>query len=173
MCYQTRRRKDVEGQLDLEGVHRDGRRVGRLWLIRAGLANPAIPMRTLRNLFSEHPADEQEAISSTYVGCARDAFTELLEQFNKKKLAKLVCLHLQRHSVQKLRLCIQHVHDEASMRVRSCLATIAHGVQLPESLGKLARGPSSKIPYNAIHIFCGGLSLEWWSELQALAQKNG
>jgi Holliday junction resolvasome RuvABC ATP-dependent DNA helicase subunit len=57
-----------------------------------------------------------------------------------------------------------YVHDESHMRVRSYDASMG---------SKLCRGRYSKILNHAVSVYSQGTSMEYFTELQALASKNG
>ena len=67
-------------------------------------------------------------------------------------------------------LLVSHVHDEASMRLRST-SECSHPLVVQRQ-NRLARARSSKVQNNAVTIFGGGEALEWLVELQPLASKD-
>ena len=61
-------------------------------------------------------------------------------------------------------LFLQHVHDEASMRLRS------YDPQLPH---RTVRGRSSKVQNNSMTVIFPADELKWPTELQPLGKKDG
>ena len=66
-------------------------------------------------------------------------------------------------------IVVNHVHDEATMRLRS---TIVESFE-DALLGKRSRSRSSKIQNNAIRIVTDEGEIEWMHELQPVAKKDG
>ena len=67
---------------------------------------------------------------------------------------------------------VSHVHDEASMRIRSVAPLDVTGVVMPRGKVRLGRSRSSKVQNNVVRVSVGGHDLEWFTELQPLARKD-
>ena len=115
-----RYRKKAEDDLIAERALRVSNRIEPLWFVRAGLADPSIPMQTLRDIFFDFPIHAEQAISHTYISRVRDAFAEILKGLNRREAADMMFRSgLEIANDDSLVLYIQHIHDEASMRMRS------------------------------------------------------
>jgi hypothetical protein len=122
-----------------------GGRIEKIWFVRAGLANPILPSRTLQELLQDFMLDECKQISHTYVGSVRDAFVEIIKGLMGEQTtsvgARAVSSCTERRSgastiMEARPVFVPHVHDEASMRLRSLDASL---------LSRPIRGRSSKV----------------------------
>ena len=137
-----------------------GGRVAMLWWLRAGLSPANVPLRQVQQfLASCSSLDEQSPLSHSSVAAARDAFAQVLRMLNKADLR----VRCKPGLSQKKPVIIQHLHDEASLRLRSYKDTGA----------KLARGRSSSVQSHSVKVQCGGAQCEFWTEMQALWSKDG
>ena len=130
-------------------------RLSHIWLVRAGLSNPSIKTRTLREFIRDFSIDETEQISSTWIGEVRNTFAEILRQFNQDELSEF-CSACDT-------VFVSHVHDEALMRVRSFDG---------DRGSRLRRGRYSKILNHVVHASNGAEVVELLCELQALGRKD-
>ena len=136
-----------------------GGRITMLWWVRAGLSPPGIPLRQVHEFLASCSSTEQEGpLSHTSVAAARDAFAEVLRALNRADLTARCRPGL----LLKKPVLIQHLHDEASLRIRS------H----KHEGGKLARGRTSSIQTHSIEVRCGEAQCEFWTEMQALWSKD-
>ena len=123
--------------------------------VKVGLSNPFVNSRQLRELFKA--SDGNRAIlSHSYIIRARDAFVEMLKYVSANQVkAAVVAEHPQP-------IFVTHIHDEASMRFRSL-----------DQDANNNRGLYSKIQNNAVTVSIGATNIEWPTELQPLASKDG
>ena len=119
------------------------------------LSNPFVNSRQLRELLQA--SDGNHAIlSHSYIIRARDAFVEMLKYVSANHVkAAVVAEHPQP-------IFVTHIHDEASMRFRSF-----------DKDANNDRGLYSKIQNNAVTVSIGATNIEWPTELQPLASKDG
>ncbi|CAK0811396.1 unnamed protein product [Prorocentrum cordatum] len=132
--------------------------------------------RTMADFLSQFPeepgAGAVSGVSHCYVARARDAFAELLKELNGQELERLSATN-----VGGTPFFIQHIHDEASMRLRSTPVVEDASFALPRSAAVgsalFTRSRYSKIQNSCITIGMGEQRLEWLSEMQALGRKDG
>ena len=84
--HQTNERQKLETRFRRED--RLGGRIAHLWFVRAGLAAPTLPVRTVADLCRDFPAEECKNISHYKVGRVRDAFCEIVKRLNRKSIAE-------------------------------------------------------------------------------------
>ena len=163
----------------LEIARLQGRRVGgrihTSWLIRAGLSLPSLPVASVSSYLRDFPADEAHAISPTYVGVAKDAFCELVKDFNAKEISNL-CSSMteiwpRAVAAPWVPIVVVHVHDEASMRVRSFLDDTHPELTRPASK-RIVRTRYSKVMNHAVWVCVGSKALEHYTELHAVHRKD-
>ena len=112
------------------------------WL-RAGLAPPNASLRQSASFFQTVLDDP---LSTASIDRARDAFSHAIMSLNKDSIAAKA----DKTSLDTV--YVGHIHDEASLRVRSYIAD-ADGKRT------LTRGRASKVQINLVHV--GGAS---WKE---------
>ncbi len=128
--YQKRRRAVAKAMARADATSKLRGRILSMWLVRAGLSAPSMPLRAVSDFLSDFPRVEVKAISHTYVGQVRDAFCEIIKDKQKAKLRNILegaAAKLQ--PGEQMEVVITHAHDEAPMRVRSF-------VEQPSTLGK-------------------------------------
>ncbi len=165
--YQKERRVSAEDLLASDD--RVGKRLQLIWFARAGLSNPATPVQRMEEFMAEFSRVEEKQISHTYVARVRDCFAELIKHLNRQCLANLVKETRAKSPNCSSHVVIGHIHDEASMRVRSFLPGALASARNPL---RLCRSRSSKVQNNVVTVSGGGSSLEWFCELQPLARKD-
>ena len=174
--YQRKARTKLQEKLDAEKTTKVGGRMRAIWLVRAGLSPPGVLQRTMADFLSQFPeelgAGADSGVSHCYVARARDAFAELLKELNGQELERLSATN-----VGATPFFIQHIHDEASMRLRSTPVVEDASFALPRSAAVgsalFTRSRYSKIQNSCITIGMGEQRLEWLSEMQALGRKDG
>ena len=150
-------------------------RIRHIWFIRVGLARPTLPMRALSDFCRDYPADEVKHMSHVYVGAARDAFCELIKTANRDTLTHLVAsFSAGSNACETSPVIMCHIHDESYMKIRSS-AMPASGSALASEIPNpsLSRSKHSKIQNNFVDVVAGGVSVEFFSELQPLLKKDG
>ena len=164
LTYQSNKARKVAQELALERGARLGLKLQTIWLVRTGLSKPTIPARSLVDMCNEFPlGNSTNVISHQRVSVARDVFAELIKHCNRVHVQKMV-----RESSSAL-VVLRHVHDEASMRLKSFAAVDDARYRLNV---KSVRGRSSKVPNHAMTVFVGEESAEWFTELQPLQRKD-
>ncbi|CAK0814231.1 unnamed protein product, partial [Prorocentrum cordatum] len=160
----------IRKRLGAEGARGHRGRIELIWFVRAGLADPSIPRRVLANMFYDHPLEHSQPISQSLVSVVRDAFVEVLKKINRSRASYLVS------SPGSDPLFVHHVHDEAAMRMKSFAAVESGDLRLPPKHGGggllLPRSHTSKVQNHVVTLKRGDVSVEWWSELQALLKKD-
>ena len=68
---------------------------------------------------------------------------------------------------------MQHIQDDAAMRMRSYAAIETAGLALPSGTNALARATTSNIQTNVVNLLCQGQVLEWLGELEVVSRKDG
>ena len=134
-------------------------RVTAVWCVRAGLSDPKHSLRSVSSYLADF-ADEagQNPTCKTSVACIRDGFAETIIRLNRREVSEALLASGVSDTV-----CLHHVHDEASMRVRSSLqAQPAAGI----------RSRYSKVQNNCLRLCTAGRSLEVFIHLHALALKG-
>ena len=126
-------------------------------MVRAGLSDPGTSVRSISDFCQDFPKEEARNISHTSVAAARDAFAQIIKEQSRAEVAS--------HSgkLEGLPFFVTHIHDEAIMRLRSTLAGLPHHV---------ARARYTKVQNNVVRIHLDGETFEWYTELQALAEKS-
>lgn len=143
-----------------------------MWWIRAGLSNPSMSLRTVRDVLQDFPMEEGKGLCINSIRFAKDAFVELIKKFSLLSLQREVrnamsCAQCD----QAISVCVVHVHDEAPMRMRSYRVVGADEVGAGTSL---ARGAYSKVQNNCVNVAVGDNALvDWFVELQPLLKKDG
>ena len=134
-------------QTDLESTKaKTCGRVALLWRLSAGLAPPNGPLRQVQQFLASCTAEGETVVSHTSVAAARDAFAQILRFLNREDVRRCC-----RHGLEARKPVIfQHLHDKASLRVRS--------YRLAGS--KFARGRSSSVQSHAAKVFSGDAMAE-------------
>ena len=161
---------------------RPGRRLGKHWLVNAGLSETRTSLRSVERWCREFAVDEISPLSHTTVSQARDAFGKLILNFNRDDVTRYT--NGSTHGF----VIVRHLHDEATMRLRSQLPAdppashgsaaapaAEHGLpRIPDSRRVPLRGRSSKIQNNVVtmHRNSTDKPLSVLLELQPLARKT-
>ncbi len=123
-----KRRLNAEDALkDIRGEHIRGF-VRSSWYVRAGFSDPTAPLRSLESHMRQFGLEVDPAakgsISATSIRHAKDAFAQLVLRFNREDCSDMLASYYCAHAKESRRpaVFVVHVHDEASMRVRSVLA---------------------------------------------------
>ena len=134
-------------------------RVTAVWCLRAGLSDPKHSLRSVSSYLADF-ADEagQNPMGKTSVAQIRDGFAETIIRLNHREVSEALLASGVSDTV-----CLHHVHDEASMRVRSSL-------QAQPAAGIMSR--YSKVQNNCLRLCTAGRSLEVFTHLHALALKD-
>ena len=102
----------LEADLKQERGEKRANLVDRMWFIRCGLGPPEVPPRVLESFVRDFGSDgSSQPISRGYISSVRDAFAEVLLRLNRQQIAKA--------GSTASCVLISHIHDEASMRLRS------------------------------------------------------
>ena len=171
--YQKKRRREVVATLAAERGARFGRSIQAIWFLRAGISNPLEPPRRLSDVLCEFNVAESKEISHTYINRVRDAFCETLKMFNRATLAALAhatLMSIRDANSRPRHVIIDHIHDEALMRIRSFAPVQDADLCAPTK--NLVRACSSKIQNNVVNVTMGQTTLEWFCELQPLQKKD-
>ena len=133
--YIRRHLLDARKELDkLKG----GNRIGKHWLVVACLSDPRTSVRTVASWCHDFAIDDAAPISYGTVSTVRNAFGEILRGINRQDISKYAV------GVTDGFIVVRHLHDEATMRLRSDLPAA------PAAAGLLARGRSSKIQNSVV-----------------------
>eukprot|EP00435_Cladocopium_sp_Y103_P041656 s237_g11.t1 len=149
-----RAQKDnLQRQLQAYTGQKSAGQIELMWFIRTSFAR-------------DFGVTETPAISSTRIGHAKDAMVEVIKRLNREELglaaAMQPCLP---GSDESEAIIIKHVHDEATMGLRSYHAD-------PQLAGRIIRGKYSKIQNNLVEVICSGSSYVYYQELQCLMRKD-
>eukprot|EP00959_Pyramimonas_sp_CCMP1952_P007074 147877-Pyramimonas_sp.AAC.1 len=117
--YQKRRRTQAEDTLAKEKALRIQGSIGSIWYIRAGLSDPSICPRVLQDSYFEFQMQARQAIGRGSIGRVRDAMAEILKGMNRQHVASIVAPGNGDSRADSMTMYIQHIHDEACMRMRS------------------------------------------------------
>jgi len=163
-------------------LFRSSRRLGKHGLINAGLSETRTSLRSVEAWGREFAIDDVNPLSHVTVSQARDAFGHLLVNFNREDMTRYT------NGITHGFVIIRHLHDEATMRLRSQLPAdppashgsaaapaAEHGLpRIPDSRRVPLRGRSSKIQNNVatMHRNSTDKPLSVLLELQPLARKT-
>ncbi len=147
-------------------ARRHGARVANHWVVRAGLCDPSLSLRSASDWLCDFDIKDDpndllldDVVGRTSVGRFRDAFAEILLELQGTATAEFA-------SRSRGFFIMTHVHDEACMRLRS---------QAVEHSDLLARGKSSSTQNNHV-LLCLGRGADetqpWVCELQPLRRKT-
>ncbi|CAK0806965.1 unnamed protein product, partial [Prorocentrum cordatum] len=132
-------------------------RIHKLWIARVALTDPSIPATTLEQFCTDFPEKETQSIGKDRIGAVRDAMAATL----KKMAASAVARHLTALGVgfqdESKTVFLSHIHDEASMRLRSYDASL----------------PGRPVQGNCVTVVFPGARLDLPTELQPLGRKTG
>ena len=171
-CYnQNVKIKALRKQLSM---FRSSRRLGKHWLVNAGLSETRTSLRSVEAWCREFAIDEISPLSYATVSQARDTFAQLLVAFNREDMTRYT------DGITHGFVLVRHLHDEASMRMRSQLPAAPaaeHGsaaAPAAEHRHVPLRGRSSKIQNNVVtmHRNSRDKQLPVLLELQPLARKD-
>ena len=115
------------------------KRIAWRWAVVAGLGDPTTSTRSVESWCREFAiADEEKIpISHTSVAAMRDTFGHILLEMNKQDVTRYV------QSAPHGFVVIRHLHDEASMRLRSTLPSPAAAPAAPASAAAPAAAPAA------------------------------
>ena len=143
-------------------------RICNLWFVRVCLSPPGVVPRTLAQWCRNFSEQETRNISQSYVGDVLDGFVEVVKELNKADLSKLVAVAACfANCAESKPIYLKHVHDEASMRVKSYL----HASGASASSQNPLRGRSSKVQNHVMNVHVGQTTKEMFTELMALHRK--
>lgn len=158
----------AQAELEEELPKRTGNRMANLWYIRVGFAPANMPARSLTYFLRNFPASwtsaQSTSMSISSVTRTKDAFCEIIKDFNRQEMVKLVLQHPTTETAY-----ISHIHDEVALRVRT-------KAQTPEDACQTyvcGRSNSSKVLSQVPHLHIGDQKVEYIVELQALLKKDG
>jgi len=171
---QTELTKQAEESLVNERGSRLSCRIQSVWMIRAALAPPNIPVRKLSGMFRDFSVVETNQMSHSYISKARDAFVEIIKGMNRKQLSHALSASLPagEPAQESMPVFIKHVHDEASMKVKSYNDPTLLGEHADVFSNPGWRGKSSKVQNHVLTAHIGQTSVEAFAELQALQNKD-
>ena len=138
-----------------------GQSLSKHWLVGAGLSDPRASVRSVSAWCEEFAIDKCSPICKSSVSTVRSAFGEVLRGINRQDVTKYAA------GAAVGFVVIRHLHDEASMRLRSDLPAA------PAAKG-LARGRSSKVQNSVVTLHRNVVdeALPVILELQALGHKD-
>ena len=144
-----------------ESQLRSGRFLGKRWIVTAGLSDPRASVRSVAAWCRDFAVDEHFPVSYGSVSQVRDAFGEILLKINRQDMASYA------DGLTDGFLLVRHLHDEATMRLRSDLPAV------PAAAGAF-RGRSSKIQNSVVtlHRNVADAALPVLVELQPLGRKD-
>ena len=164
--YQKRRRREANELFEEQGAPATRQHeLDAMWFVRVGTSSPLVPARSLAQIYSDFGVEEMSHIGATSIFHTRNAWAELLKNFNREYFCRLVLAHHVTEDGCPLVIFVRHIHDEAPMRLRSFLADTVRA-------GALRRGPYSKIQNNMVRLVFAEFAFDWFTELQPLACKN-
>ena len=156
--YRNRQLNKLKKQVARLRGEKEGGAVTTEVFVRVALSDPVVNSRKLCELLRAGEC-EQAPLSHSYIGRTRDAFVEMLKERSAELLEAAVV------ASPGQPIFVTHIHDEASMRFRSF--DVVDGAQTSN------RAMYSKVQNNAVTVSVGPTSMEWLTELQPLALKNG
>jgi len=109
---------------------RPSRRLGAHWLVNAGLSETRVSLRSVEAWCRDFAIGEGRPLSYATVSQARDTFGQLLVAFNRQDMATYT------DGITHGFVLVRHLHDEATMRIRSKLPAAPaaeHGPAAPSS----------------------------------------
>ena len=136
-------------------------RIQHIWFVRVGLAKPTLSMRTLADFCRDYPAEETKHIGYVYVGATRDAICEVVKQINRSSIQHLVSqMPLGIREGETGPIFITHIHDEASMKIRSSARPLPGSALADEIRGAaLSRSRHTKIQNNVVTVVGGEMAV--------------
>ena len=145
------------------------------WAVAAGLSDPSASNRSVESWCREFAVSKsKQPISKSSVSAMRDTFAQILYDMNKADAKRYV------ETAGNGFIVVRHLHDEATMRLRSTMAApaapAAPEAPAPVSLkGVPRRGRSSKIQNAVVTLHrsaSAGDGLQMHLELQPLDRKD-
>ena len=115
-----------------------GKFLGKRWLVTAGLSDPRASIRPVAAWCRDFAIDEVAPLSYGSVSQARGAFAAILAKINRQDITKYA------DGVTDGFLVVRHLHDEATIRVRSDLPAA------PAATRTFPRGHSGKIQNSVV-----------------------
>ena len=148
------------------------------WKVAVFLAEPTIPARKLAELWRNCSADSKSPVSHTRVCHIRDAFAALLVELRRDEVTAALSVVPLGPAGETAPVFVRHIHDEASMRLKSYNAVpVDVAEHFAGASAHVRRGRYAKVQNNAVHISVGHgpsyQNLAWFMDLQPLARKDG
>jgi hypothetical protein len=129
-------------------VFRSSRRLGTHWLVNAGLSETRVSLRSVEAWCREFAIDEGTPLTYSTASQARDTFAQLLLTFDREDITRYT------DGITHGFVLVRHLHDEATMRMRSQLLAAPAAQTGPVAAGEYRhtplRGRSSKIQNNFV-----------------------
>ena len=113
---------------------RPSRRLGAHWLVNAGLSETRVSLRSVEAWRRDFAIDEGRPLSYATVSQACDTFGQLLVTFNRQDMTTYT------DGIAHGFVLVRHLHDEATMRIRSKLPAAAAAEHGPAALQRLSTG---------------------------------
>lgn len=160
-------KEQLEADLQKYTGKKTGGRIELMWYIRTSFADPSLSLQSLSSFCRDFGILETPTISSTRIAHAKDAMVEVIKQLNREILGAAAseqpCLP---GSESSEAFIIKHVHDEATMGLRS---------YNPDArlAGRIIRGKYSKVQNNVVEVSCSNSTHFFYQELQSLLRKDG
>ena len=167
LSYQISARTLAEERLALGD--KEAGRIRNVWFLRAGLSPPDVAPGKLEDFCRDFSIDHCLPIGRSSIDASRNAMCELVKGFNRQHVVGSVLSQICGSSQHEpLSICITHLHDEASFRMRS------HAGGLPSSglASSMGRARHSKVLNHVIDRHIGDEEIRWLTELQPLGKKD-
>ncbi|CAK0899812.1 unnamed protein product [Prorocentrum cordatum] len=168
--HQKRMRKVAETALRKERADKMGNRIQSIWYVRAAMADPTVPARTLESFFRDFPAQETKNISTFSISRVRDAIAEIIKKLNRRRIElAMASMPAGWHARETHPVFIRHIHDEACMRMNSFMKDEDERYNLH---APVVRARSSKVQNDVVSVHFQDSALEHFVELKPLARKS-
>ena len=199
-CYKKRAERvaqklaEAEEELERDRDSKSGQRLQTIWIVRAGLASPLVPLRAAAAFLNDFPWKERKSVHYSSVAKYRDAFCEIIKDLNMEQCS-FIAEALAASGLgddESTPLVLLHIHDEVRMRLRSVdlvkdkrprssagRASVGGATVTP----KLGAGPLknphpfrcryTKIQNQVMELIGAGRIVEILNELTPLASKDG
>ena len=158
---------EIRSKLKSTIAEKQGGRIQHIWLIRAGLAPPHVPLRPMAEFLRDFPEHERKNINYVTVAKSKDALCETIKTRNGAAVSKMVAgLAVSSRTGESSPVYVPHIHEEASMRLRSSVAS-------PGAGATSSRSRNSKIQNNVVEVLSAGSRISFYAEMQPLMKKDG
>ncbi len=169
-CYLQKRVKKLEAAKAML-TERTSFKLDALSIVRAGLSDPSSSSRVVEEYARDYNLSDAPPFGRTSVDRVRHALARVI-----KRLCRAAAQGYARRAKHGF-LCLRHLHDEASMRMRSFLgeAPAAEGTSEGWSRAqtRFGRSRSSKVQNNSCSLHTDASSaLPWLTDLQPLGRKD-